>query len=309
MGLFGNIVSGVTKAVKSTVSTVVAGVQNIPKAATQVLDLNKALFTNPITTIINPAKGIAESNKLSPVAATVKIAATTATAAAALLVPTTAVGRTTAVAVASSLVPKSVVGKVAAAAAVPIVAGAVISKPLETTKAVVEAPANLANLGGNIAELVAEPSLEKAKDIFKENPVLATTAAVATVAAVGLTTAGVVSSVLNTQAVKAQTQALKELPTSTSSVLPSAVSSAEQTSKEISTSTPTVAQTPITPATEPLIATAGGGTSTTTRRRKPASKPTNQYFNQKVAVVVQNRQNNVSSKRYIKNEVLARAWR
>ena len=117
-----------------------------------------------------------------------------------------------AVTAAKSIIPKSLAGKAALAVAAPVAIGAVV-KSSKTREAIADAPSSLFNLGGNVGELIEDPSLEKAGDIFKENPIAAGVLGAAGVAAVGLGAGSLIASLVNTAAVREGTEALKEAGT------------------------------------------------------------------------------------------------
>jgi hypothetical protein len=200
--------------------------------------------------------------------------------------------------IATSLIPKTVVGKVATVAAVPIVAGAVISKPAESAKALISAPSSLSNFGGNVATLIADPSIENAKTVFKENPVISSTIVAGTVATVGLGAGSLISNALNTKAVKENTEATKStfsaMPVSSSQTLPS-------TSAASPVSTPVTA--PITPQTQIVTV----GTKASSKKRKKVKKQIMPSIKQNVNVIVQNRNSSVGikqTKKYLNKEIL-----
>lgn len=87
-----------------------------------------------------------------------------------------------------------------------IAAGAVARRPSETLTAAAELPSGLVNVGGNVADLISDPSIENAKKLVTENPfIVGATAATALIA--GGVGAGAVA---NTLATTANTRAIKE---------------------------------------------------------------------------------------------------
>jgi len=105
----------------------------------------------------------------------------------------------------------STTGKVATVVAAPIAVSAIISNPKIATS-VAKTPSGLANLGGNIAEFAENPSLEGAKGVFLENPVLASGALLGAGLAVGSGVTGLVATGLNTRAIRENTQATLASP-------------------------------------------------------------------------------------------------
>jgi len=180
-----------------------------------------------------------------------------------------------------------------------------ISNPIGAAKATTKAIDFQVDLG----KTLANPSLEGAKELIKEHPVGSAVTAGAALAAAGLATAGIVSNITNTMAVKENTKAtqagiaaINAAPTSqlpiaaaTAAPLPS---TAVQTGAAVAPSTPTMPQTEVVRV---------GGSSTSSKKRKRSSKTANQYFTQKVGIVVQNRNVNTGitiNKRYLNKEIL-----
>ena len=112
-------------------------------------------------------------------------------------------------ATAASLIPATIKGKVIAAVAAPVVIGAVAQQPLKAAEAITKAPSSLANVGANVANLVADPSLKNVKTLISENPVLVGGAAAAGAVAAGAGAAGLVSGYLTRQELEKQTEALE----------------------------------------------------------------------------------------------------
>lgn len=208
--------------------------------------------------------------------------------------------------VASSLIPASTGGKIAAALAVPVVAGAVMKQPIEAATAAVSLPSGLVNFGGNIAEFASNPSLEGAKNIVKENPLISAGAVAGAVAAVGLGAATLGASLLNTAATKANTQAIK-ITTGSSSLeetkklfeaagqgeafkaahpelypTQAAVSSTPELPK--TPQTPVAAPVPITPPTQTVEASSIK--SSTTRRKRATGQIKGQNISQRVNILL-----------------------
>lgn len=95
-------------------------------------------------------------------------------------------------------------GKVAAVVAAPVVVGAVASNP-KIVNEVAKAPSALANFGSNTANFAANPSIDSAKKIIQQNPIISgALVAGAAVAAGGAVATGV--NYLNTQAIKQNTK-------------------------------------------------------------------------------------------------------
>lgn len=98
-----------------------------------------------------------------------------------------------------------------------VVAGGMVAVPAVVTnpklaekglEAVAKTPSSLINIGTNIGEFTAEPSLEKAKEIFTENPLIVGGALAAGVLVAGKGLAGTAATIMNTQVTKENTQAM-----------------------------------------------------------------------------------------------------
>ena len=205
--------------------------------ATSVLDLNKAIFTNPITLVTKgPTAAIKESNKLTGTQAAVRTLETTAVASAAILTAGTSVGRTLAVKAATSLIPKTVIGKAAGigvlALTAPVIAGLVTKSPTKAENILYNAPTAAAKAEKDIFNLTSQPlTVESGIDFVKTHPYLtATTAAVALGAAgyASLQIGSIISTYFSKKATQANTEAMLSasstqtpiVNTTTSPVLP-----------------------------------------------------------------------------------------
>jgi hypothetical protein len=135
-----------------------------------------------------------------------------------------------------------------------LVAGGALSTSKKTRQAVVDTPSNLVNFGENIGEFVENPSLEKAKDIITENPLIAAGAGLIGAAALGK--AGTIAtSLINTSAIKEQTSILKE-----NAALPAVIPTTNNGFSPL----------PVTPSTQVLTA---GSTSVKKYKRKVKESP------------------------------------
>jgi len=224
-------------------------------------------------------------------------AATAAVAAAAIGAYTVTTPAALAIAktTAKAITPATTKGKIIAAVATPVVIGAVTAQPKETAKTIIAAPSNLANVGANIANLAAAPSLEKAEELVKENPVIIGTALTA---ATAIGVKGVVQAAATygqTQAIKAQTSAIEN-----QSSLPTATTIAKaQAAPEIMAAS----KAPVLAETQVLTATSG------TTRKKKRSKPLPREIKQQVGISIINNNKSYSAgrttKKYI-NEIALR---
>ena len=191
-----------------------------------------------------------------------------------------------------SLLPTTTKGKIVAAAATPVVIGATISQPSKVAQAVVDTPKGLFNVGGNLGNLVAEPSIKNVKTLVTENPVIVG-GAIAAAAAVGAK--GIIPAIATAR----QTEAIQEQTKAIQSVSPPGLLVESTKEKDILTLPPATNITPIpqTPQTKTI-------SPTTTRRKKRKSvKTLPQNITQKVNVLVNN-DNRRATKNYINREVL-----
>lgn len=179
--------------------------------------------------------------------------------------------------IAKSLIPTTIKGKVIAAVAAPVALGAVINQPAKTLEAVAKTPSALANVGGNIANVIADPSLANAKALITENPVIVGGAAAAAAIAGAKTILPAITTSRLINATEEQTEAI-EAATAGITVI--------DKSQQFKTM-PYVPETaPITPKTE---AVKEGVTKPSTKRKRRSSKAVPQNISQRVNVVVANR--------------------
>ena len=144
---------------------------------------------------------------------------------------------------ASSLIPASITGKVAIAVAAPVAVGLIASNPLGVGKAAASTPAALGNVGVNIGNFAANPTIANAEKIVTDNPVIAGTAAAATALAIGKAAIPAAASFANTVATRANTAAVEAGGTS----LPT-----EKVESPAAAGLPIAATPPITPQTVSL---------------------------------------------------------
>lgn len=296
MGLFSNIAQGISNIAKAT-------------GADKVLDFATVAFTQPLATakaVIaggGAVKALEQKSFAQPLSTqiTKTVVATAGYAAATLAAggAAAAIAEKGIVGAATALIPATTKGKVIAAVAAPISLGAIISQPEKTLGAVASAPSALANFGGNVATLVAEPSVENLKNLVKENPVISTLAGAGVIATVG----GGVGLAANTLATFTNSQATRA---NTAAGTGDIASSPVQTNLVPATSQEKQlyamgAEKPITPATETISA---GKTQYRARRRK---KTPSANVNQRVNVIVSNKSISTgirATKKYLNREVL-----
>lgn len=119
--------------------------------------------------------------------------------------------------------------------------GAISSAPGSALKTGLALPSQLTNFGGNVGTLASNPTLSNAEAIFKENPVIASATTVGILGVVGAATSGTVATILNTQAMKANTEATKL------SAAASGTPAAALPSSPVQPSQPLVSPTAVTP--------------------------------------------------------------
>lgn len=290
MGLLSNIVSGVKKSV-------------VGKA----LDTLSAAFIKPAETIqaiLSPTKTVAQViQKVDAQPLSKNITATvinTAVAATAVIGVGAAIKAVQAGTLLPALIPATTKGKVIAAVAAPIIIGAVANQPAKTAEAVINAPTALGNVGGNIASLIADPSLENLKTLVKENPVIVGGAVAAGAVAAGAAATSLVSAALTRSEMKQQTAAFERQATAAEELL----KTGSQTTNLVA-ATPTeepitvVDKTyhaegaPVAPSTQKV------SSKSSIKRKKRILKPSMQNISQRTNVIVQNRNIGTTTKRYI----------
>lgn len=273
-----------------------SGILNAGKTA---LNAISAAVTNPVGFVSNPAKATAQLAATREEIATgggfsvaakkviVPTIVNTATAAA-ITLGASAVASKGIVATATSLIPATTKGKVIAAVAAPIVVGAVASNPVGTAKAVASTPSALANVGSNVGNLIANPSVANAKALVAENPVIVG-GAVATAAVAGA--AAIIPTIVNYE----NTKAVKENTAATIGS-GSEVSVIDKSQGYFDKPASNNAPTPTLPSTS----TISSGTTAKRKKRKANAKPS-QIISQRVNIAIANRNNsgNHTTKRYL----------
>jgi len=274
------------------------------KSVSKALDYISAPLAKPITTFTKGIsagaaevkaqreKGLTISQGLKQIGV---IAGTTAVAAGAVLAaaPAASTGaagaavRSAVVSTAKAAVPTTLKGKAIAAVAAPVIIGAVINQPAKIAEAVVKTPSALVNVGGNIANLAADPSIENIKTLVKENPVIVGGAAAAA-AIVGAKT--ILPAIVTSRQIAATEKQTEAIEAATAGMSGGGISATQQ---QI---------TPQLPATERIVTTA---TTTSKKRRKAAKKAVIQPISQRVNVVVQNKNTAYGIKNYLKRSVYA----
>lgn len=183
--------------------------------------------------------------------------------------------RAAATSVASNLGTKFASAKLTTQAAVVggslIAAGAVIREPAATTKALAKAPGSLIDIGGDIAQLAANPSVEGAIALAKEHPVATAGTLTGILAGAGL--AG--STLLASAAVRANTKA----------IVGSTTAAVTAATPQLYPSSPAGETSLVAPVTDSSVKTPIIGTSRSVspvKRRRKAKEP--QRISQSVRV-------------------------
>jgi len=193
-----------------------------------------------------------------------------------------------ALAIGKALIPTTVKGKVIAAVAAPVVIGAVAKEPVKSITTAAKAPGELAQFGGDIASFAANPSLSSAKQIVTESPILS--------AATGLIVAGgAIKTLAPAIATARQTEAIQEQTEAIRGGVSVVDKSGEFKALPVAENNAPVPQTP---QTQKISSTTA---KKRTRRAKKAVVPS---VNQRVNVIVANRNTSVGMKNYLKREVL-----
>jgi len=195
---------------------------------------------------------------------------------------------------AAKLIPTTLKGKVIGVIAAPVVIGAVIKEPGKTAEAIAKAPGALANVGGNVAGFIAEPSIEKAKAIVTENPVIVgAVAAVAVIAGAKAILPAIVTS-KQIEATKEQTAAIEAVTkTMQPGVLPGETPGGLIPEKTMITDE----GKPVTTQTSTI--------TTGKRKRRKAKAAISPSIRQNVQVIVSNRSVGIENKRYLNERILA----
>jgi len=177
----------------------------------------------------------------------------------------------------------------AGAIASPFIVSSVVSNPTVVTKSA----AGIANFESNLWKAGKDPSLESFGNIVKENPVISGVIGAAGLAIAGKTISGTATSLLNTSAIRAQTEQLREI--TGNAQLPSSSASTGNQITPSSESTTGISTTgPITPATQVL----GKSASTGIAKRRTTKNKQVSTQNFRINIINAN-QSRLTTKRYI----------
>lgn len=213
-------------------------------------------------------------------------------------------------AAASALIPSTTKGKIIAGGST-LLGAAVLTETKKPLKTISEIPSNIGSFGSNVGKFIEDPSIAAAEKILKENPgtVIAIGAGAAALGAGSLITGlGAIENIQTRESVKDLTKELKNdlagTPT-TSNLVPT-------TPQKISLVDTTPSQTnnaALVPTSPP---TAQTQQLTTTKKKTPSRKVKKQTpinVNQRVNVLVQNKNSSIGiknqSKNYLKRSVYA----
>lgn len=245
-----------------------------------VMNTVSAVFSNPIksaTALVSKKSTIKQVTKehfAKPLSAQItKTVLATAGYASALYaggaIATKGVG-----AVAKTLIPATLKGKVIAGVVAPIAVGAVIQSPDLIGKGL-SAPEQLAEFGGDLSGVIADPSVASLVELVKGSPVISTAIGVGVLGTAGMVGAKIVSDIQTRKAIKG----IGDLPVGVAGG---------------------IAQNPILPETVSV-----SPTKTASKRRRATKK---QPIRQSVRVNIINRPTNtgarITNKRYLNNELL-----
>jgi hypothetical protein len=282
MGLFGNIIDTIGK---STIGKAVFKPGGIVDTITKPIQYVGAIVANPITTVTQgPQAAMKQAQNDSIEKSTGKVLLTTGVIAASVVTGGTSAGRAAVTTVAKALVPKTPTAIITTALVAPVVATAVLTNP----KGAVKTVSKIVDTQIDAGKLLAEPTVEKAKEFVEEHPVAVGAAATGAALLVGKgvsAAVGAYTNYQNTKAVKENTEALANdavLPTTTNNP-----STSKDTIKLLDTAPQNNSSlVPVTPQTTSLTKT-----SSTTVKRRRASSPRNspQSINQKVNVIIGNK--------------------
>lgn len=295
MGIIGNLIN---KVGSSKIGQKVFQPGGAVDIITKPIQAVGVIVSHPITTVTK-GYGAAKQEVLgeSVEKSIGKVLLNTGTVAAAVLTGGTAAGRTAATTIAKSLVPKTAKQLAVTAVAAPVAIG-VISQTKKPLTALAEAPGKLTAFGKDVGTFIEDPTIKNAEAILKENPgvsIALGAGAVAAGAGALITGIGAVENIRTRESVVDLTKQLStQQPTF-------ALSPVGETPLPAN---PQVAQTPVVAQTQVQSSLNGK-----VRRRKRKSMRSFPSINQRVNVVVQNKNTSTgirtSNKNYLKREIYA----
>lgn len=299
MGLLGNLIQKVGQSTVGQVLFKPGGVVDIVTKPAQIIG---TIVSNPVTTLTQ-GYGAAKQKVLneSVEKSIGKVVLNTGIAAGAVLTGGTSVGRTTALNIGKKLIPTTPKGIITTAVAAPIAVG-VLSKTSKPLTTIAQAPGKLTAFGADVGTFIDEPSLKNAENILKQNPgvsiALGTGAVIAGAGAL-VSGAGALTNIQTKEAVQDLTTQLSNTP---SNNFPTAAPTVVKETPVTTEQKPFTPSTAVTPATAPVSAYGKKAT------KRKAQKKVSPSINQKVNVIVQNKNTTTGikqSKNYLKRSILA----
>lgn len=256
---------------------------SIKKIGTNVLDTAAGVFQNPITAVTKGVTAAKQefltSTKTERVA---KTALTTAVLGGSILAAGTTAGKAAVATVAKALTPTTTKGKVIAAAAAIPIAAAITKEPIAAAKTAVKIPVELAKFGGDIASFAVSPSIETGKQIISESPLISSAIGAGVALAAAPIITPIISGALTRETIEEGTQEITQaIQSQEQMAITSPIETAAATTLPAAAAT-----TPITPETQPLIATAGSASKKAYKTRTKQKIPS---MNQRVNILVNNR--------------------
>lgn len=194
-----------------------------------------------------------------------------------------------AISVAKALIPATTKGKVIAAGATYVAAAAVIEKP----SLAVSAPKDVLNFGGDLGKLIASPSVEKAKELISESPVISAGAGL-------LLAGGAIKSIAPAIALSRQTEAIQEQTEVIKSGAPMYSTMPVTPTKTVITESPMVIAAPTATTAQTNTVSKSSGTVRRPKRKSVRSVPN---VSQRVNVIVGTKVNSIGMKNYIKRGI------
>lgn len=288
MGFIGNLITSVGS---SKIGQTIFRPGGVVDTLTKPIQYFGAVVANPVLSITQgPSAAMQKAQTSSFESQAGKVLLNTGTVAAAVLTGGTSVGRTAAIQIGKSLIPTTAKGSLTTAVVVTAGAG-VLSTTKKPLEAVTKAPGALFNFGSNVGGLIEDPNLRSAEKLLKENPLITGVALAGTGLLVGKTLLPAVSSYLQGEKIE---QAIKDIPVAGGSGV---IAQTQATPQEIQK--PFSPITAITPATQQVSSVKTGLKRT---KRKPKQIPTS--INQKVNVIVSNKNTSVGTKNYLNKRLL-----
>ena len=236
------------------------------------LDFVSAVAVNPVKAVIHPIEATNQITQLRTSGSNEErinyiknVGVTTVINAAAVAIPVSKV------ATAAKAAVSTVKGAVITTVAVPTLASAAISNPTK----IYEAPQKLFNFETNVGQLIANPTLSNAKKVAVENPIITAAAGTAAVAAAGYGISSTVSNLLNTQAIRKNTEAtLENKNTQPVQVIESPISQGSVVSQGSTPNIINIYQTPqpMTSAEIPISAPVGEQTKPKAKKKTTTKK-------------------------------------